>query len=182
MWMMRKSLVSKKPASAIVNRRQIVGGGTAMTCSGYLSCGRWVMLCLAALTLSFSSGYAQQRNDVDFQASAAGQITFVMPSQNVECVYTPQGGTAIYKPVDDGPELSCDRRDPKYIRVTLTPRSLRRFDDVGDQGCCGADNPFRYGARWSKGPFVCESAETGLTCKRNDGRGFVISRERMDIF
>ena len=123
-----------------------------------------------------------QQNNVEFTAGAGGQITFVMPSHNVECTYTPRGGTEIYKPFDGGPELSCDRRDPKYVRVVLTPKTLKRFDDVGDQGCCGAENPFLYGSRWSKGPFVCESAEAGLTCKRADGRGFIISRGRFDLF
>ena len=34
---------------------------------------------------------------------------------------------------------------------------------------------FAYGSRWSAGPFTCESATSGLTCMRGDGRGFVIS-------
>jgi hypothetical protein len=135
---------------------------------------------LAALTLGAAD--AQQQTAVEFPANAAGQVVFVMPSHNVECTYTPQGGTAVYKPFDGGPELSCDRQSPKYIRIVLTPKSLKRFDDVGDQSCCGVDNPFRYGGHWTKGPFACESAETSLTCKRNDGRGFVISRERVEIF
>jgi hypothetical protein len=151
-----------------------------MARSRYLSGPRLITLPLSALALTLACAHAQQ--NVDFAAGAGGQITFVMPSHNVECVYTPQGGTATYKPFDGGPGLSCDRRDPKYVRVVLTPKSVKRFDDVGDQGCCGADNPFRYGGRWAKGAFACESAENGLTCKRNDGRGFVISRESVDVF
>lgn len=125
---------------------------------------------------------ATAQNTVDFAAAAGGQIIFVMPSHNVECTFTPQGGTAVYKPFDGGPELSCDRPEPKYVRVVLTPKSLKRLDDVGDQGCCGIENPFRYGGHWSKGPFACDSSASGLTCKRDDGRGFVISRERVDLF
>jgi hypothetical protein len=140
------------------------------------------MLCIAVLTLTSTPGLARQRGDIEFAPNAAGQITFVMPSQNVECIYTPPGGTAVYKPVDGGPELSCDRRDPKYVRITLSPKSLKRSDNVGDQSCCGADNPFRYGGHWSRGSFVGDSAETGLICKRSDGRGFVISRERVETF
>jgi hypothetical protein len=136
---------------------------------------------LVALLLVPAAVHAQQTS-IDFAADAGGQIVFVLPSHNVECTYTPKGGTEIYKPFDGGPELSCDRRDPKYVRVVLTLKTLKRFDDVGDQGCCGATNPFRYGGRWSKGPFVCESAEAGLTCKREDGRGFVMSRERVELF
>jgi hypothetical protein len=128
------------------------------------------------------SGLCHAQDAVDFPADSGGQITFVMPSHNVQCIYTPQGGSPTYKPFDGGPELSCDRLEPKYVRVVITPKSVKRFDDVGDQGCCGTENPFRYGGRWSKGPFTCESGEAGLTCKRNDGRGFVMSRERVDLF
>jgi hypothetical protein len=32
------------------------------------------------------------------------------------------------------------------------------------------------------GPFVCDSATTGLTCKRTDGRGFAVSREQVTSF
>src|ERR1700759_3192727 len=118
----------------------------------------WLAGFLIALSLVPTAILAQQ-NSVDFPASASGQVTFVMPSHNVECTYTPKGGTEIYKPLDGGPELSCDRRDPKYVRVVLTPKTLKRFDDVGDQRCCGAENPFRYGGRWSKVPFICESSK-----------------------
>jgi hypothetical protein len=136
----------------------------------------------ASAMLMLIPAAASAQNAVDFAAGAGGQVTFVMPSNNVECTFTPQGGTATYKPFDGGPELSCDRSEPNYVRVVLTPKSLKRFDDVGDQGCCGTENPFRYGGHWSKGPFACDSTESGLTCKRNDGRGFVMSRERVDLF
>jgi hypothetical protein len=125
---------------------------------------------------------AQSRSKLDFPANLMGQVTFVMPSFNVECTYTLRGGTLIYRPFDGGPELSCDRRKPTYLRFVLTPRSVRRFDDVGDQSCCSADKVFAYGARWSKGPFACISAESGLTCKRGDGRGFVIGRRNARLF
>jgi hypothetical protein len=101
---------------------------------------------------------------------------------NVECTYTPAGGSPTYKPFDGAPEVNCDRREPKYVRLVLTPKSFKRFDDIGDQGCCGTSNPLPYGSRWSKGPFTCASAESGLTCKRSDGRGFSVSRERIDVF
>jgi hypothetical protein len=105
-----------------------------------------------------------------------------MPSQNVQCTYTPAGGTETYKPFDGGPELSCDRRDPTYIRLVLTPKSNKKFTDVGDQGCCGADHVFVYGERWLMCPFTCDSATSGLTCKRADGRGFTVSRESAQQF
>jgi hypothetical protein len=82
-----------------------------MARSRYPSGPRLITLPLSALALTLACAHAQQ--NVDFAAGAGGQITFVMPTHNVECVYTPQGGTATYKPLDGGPGLSCDRRDPK---------------------------------------------------------------------
>lgn len=140
-----------------------------------------LMYCAALGPATVSLGQAQEAA-IDFKPSASGQTIFVMPSGAIECTFTPQGGTATYKPQAGGPELSCDRRDPKYVRVIMTPTLLKKFDNVGDLGCCGADNPFRYGARWSKGPFSCTSETTGLSCRRADGRGFVMSRERVELF
>src|ERR1700760_118663 len=141
-------------------------------------------LLLLPFVFVLTSGVAQAQSasEISFPAAKDGGISFVMPSSNVGCTFTPQGGTDVYKPMDGGPELSCDRREPKYVRVVLTPKSVKRFDDVGDQGCCDGSNPFAYGKRWAKGPFVCESAETGLTCKRGDGRGFVMTREKVEVF
>jgi hypothetical protein len=140
----------------------------------------YLLLALAgAAILSPGSAFAQL---AVFQPDANGQVVFVMPSHNVECTFTPAGGTPVYKPFDGGPELSCDRRDPKYVRIVLTPKSIKRFDNVGDQGCCGSANPFPYGMRWSRGPFGCESQETGLVCRNADGRGFSVSRSNIELF
>jgi hypothetical protein len=140
-----------------------------------------VLACGLLLSVVAASSLAQAPPPVAFRAEASGQTNFVMPSQNIGCVYTPEGGTPLYKPLDGGPELSCDRVEPQYVRVVLTPSSLRRFDEVGDGGCCGVENVFAYGSRWSAGPFTCESATSGLTCMRADGRGFVISRANIEL-
>ncbi|MCR6501249.1 hypothetical protein MUO32_19630 [Shinella sp. CPCC 101442] len=106
--------------------------------------------------------------------------TFVMPSGNIGCIYIPEGGTAVYQPVDGGPELSCDRIEPKYVRATLG-RSGKAvvLSNVGDQGCCGGDRTVDYGETWSAGPFTCYSERTGLTCERSDGHSFLLSRARI---
>ena len=109
---------------------------------------------------------AAQTPQMNFAAGANGQISFVMPSQNIGCTYTPAGGTPVYNPFDGGPELSCDRIEPQYVRVVLTPKSMRRFDNVGDRDCCAADNVLGYGSRWLLGPFTCDSSTTGLICQR----------------
>jgi hypothetical protein len=63
----------------------------------------------------------------------------------------------------------------------LTEKHVRRFDNVGDQGCCDVKNVLPHGARWSHGPFTCDSAEAGLTCKRADGRGFFVGRADVKV-
>ena len=105
---------------------------------------------------------------------------FVMPSGNIGCTYIPEGGTEMYQPADGGPELSCDRIEPKYLRATLgrSGKAVVRTN-VGDQGCCGAENTVDYGQTWSAGPFTCYSERTGLTCERNDGHSFLLSRARV---
>ena len=139
----------------------------------YLTC--------SALAFGAATQGAPAQTLVSFPARANGQIAFLLPSKNVGCVYTPKGGTTVYKPFDSGPELSCDRIEPKYVRLVLTPKTVRRFDDVGDRDCCDAGNVFNYGSRWSLGPFTCDSAEAGLTCRLADGRGFSISRTSIKV-
>lgn len=105
---------------------------------------------------------------------------FMMPSGNIGCIYIPEGGTQVYQPADGGPELSCDRVEPKYLRATLgrSGKAVVRAN-VGDQGCCGAETVVPYGETWSAGPFTCYSERTGLTCERSDGHSFLLSRARV---
>lgn len=141
---------------------------------GYLSAGIVVIVGLVST--------ASAQTQVEFAATSSGQITFSTPSGNIECTLTPAGGTPVYQPEDGGPELSCDRRDPAYIRLTMTPKSVKQYKDVGDQSCCTTDNPLPYGSTWSKAGFACTSAATGLTCRRRDGRGFSISKAKVSVF
>ena len=106
--------------------------------------------------------------------------SFVMPSGNIGCIYIPEGGTATYEPADGGPELSCDRVEPKYVRATLgrSGKAVVRTN-AGDRGCCGGDRIIPYGETWSAGPFTCFSERTGLTCERDDGHSFLLSRARL---
>jgi hypothetical protein len=114
---------------------------------------------------------------IDFEPNEKGQVDFMMPSGNIGCIYTPEGGTDIYEPVGGGPELSCDRVEPAYVRVTLGPHGKAvREDEVGDASCCGSENVFQYGEDWEMDDFVCTSATTGLDCSRGS-HGFSISRK-----
>jgi hypothetical protein len=119
---------------------------------------------------------------VDFTANDQGQIEFVLPSGNIGCVFTPRGGTDNYQPAGGGPELSCDRVEPHYVRVILGPSGMaKRYTDVGDASCCGGGT-FAYGKTWVMGPFRCKSSTAGLSCSRDDGRGFSMSRKAIKIF
>lgn len=109
------------------------------------------------------------------------QEEFVLPSGNIGCIYTPAGGTETYQPVGGGPELSCDRVEPRYVRATLTgsgPAVL--ISTVGDQSCCSAGPVLDYGQTWRAGPFSCLSTRTGLSCERNDGHSLFLSRKRIN--
>ncbi|WP_275784914.1 hypothetical protein [Pararhizobium gei] len=108
------------------------------------------------------------------------QREFVLPSGNIGCVYTPRGGVAHYQPADGGPELSCDRVEPRYIRATLAAHGpAMLLKDVGDQGCCASGPVLDYGETWTAGPFSCLSGRTGLSCNRADGHSFFLSRKRI---
>ena len=118
-----------------------------------------------------------------FPVEAGGQIGFLMPSNNVECIYTPLGGGANYVPEDGGPELSCDRMAPTYLRFTLGAHGpAQLIKDVGDQSCCGGTNYFAYGTSWRVAPFTCESTASGLSCERDDGHGFFISKAHVKAY
>ncbi len=113
-------------------------------------------------------------------ASYGKQEEFVLPSGNIGCIYTPEGGTAVYQPADGGPELSCDRIEPRYVRATLARKGeATLYKDVGDQSCCSAGPVLDYGETWEAGPFSCLSTRTGLSCERDDGHSFFLSRKRL---
>lgn len=116
-----------------------------------------------------------------FSAQANGQISFVMPSQNIGCIYTPRGGTDTYQPVDGGPELNCDRIEPSYINMVLGPKGEAVLTEYpGEQSCCGGDNVFAYGNSVRFDGFMCTSSTAGLTCETTDKRhGFCVAKSRL---
>ena len=112
-----------------------------------------------------------------FQASDEGQVEFVMPSGNIGCIYTPAGGTSFYETPDGLAEIQCDRVEPDYVRAILGGQGEGYLiDDVGDASCCSLTQQFQYDHVVTLGPFQCLSERRGLTCARQDGRGFFLSR------
>jgi hypothetical protein len=119
---------------------------------------------------------------VSAPAFAAEQIEFVLPSGNIGCIYTPEGGVPNYQPVDGGPELSCDRVEPEYVRIILGPQgNATLHKNVGDASCCSAGPVLAYGKRWKAGPFKCRSSTSGLDCRRG-AHGFFMSRARLEAY
>jgi len=115
-----------------------------------------------------------------FVAAPNGQVSFVMPSGNIGCVYTPRGGTDVYEPRDGGPELSCDRVAPDHVNITLGPRGPAILtEEPGEAACCGAENVFAYGNTARFDGFSCSSSTAGLICETPDKRhGLCLSRTR----
>lgn len=105
----------------------------------------------------------------------------MLPSANIGCAYIPAGGTAVYRSPDDRAELQCDRVAPAYVRVVLSetgPGVVQ--ENLGEAPCCSGEI-VAYGQSWSRGPFTCQSAETGLNCTNADGHGFNLSRESAEV-
>lgn len=135
-----------------------------------------------ASALSLASVLPANAADRSFMPDENGQIVFVTPSRNIGCTYIPKGGTEMYKPDDGGPELGCDRIEPKYIRLILSASGKAFiFEMEGDTACCDDVNVLNYGDRWKAGPFTCTSDESGLTCRRKDGHGFFASRNKYTV-
>ena len=121
--------------------------------------------------------------EVELEANDNGQIEFVMPSGNVGCVVTPEGGTDVYQPEDGGPEIMCDRVEPDYVRVVLGADAAEELDKVGDPSCCGAEQVLKYGEWASIEGFVCYSKKSGLTCNTEDeSHGFTMARAGIETW
>jgi hypothetical protein len=121
--------------------------------------------------------------EVELEANDSGQIEFVMPSGNIGCIVTPEGGTDVYEPEDGGPEIMCDRVEPEYVRVVLGTDSAEELDEVADPSCCGAEQVLEYGEWAEIEGFLCYSKATGLTCTTDDeSHGFSMARAGIETW
>src|SRR5712675_2333071 len=105
------------------------------------------------LLLDFFQGGASAQTAATFAADATGQISFVTPSGNIGCTFTPQGGTGVYKPFDGDPVLSCDRRSRNMCAWWLRPNRFDASTMSATRIGLPEDNILPYGSRWSRGPF-----------------------------
>ena len=140
-----------------------------------------LLLAAALLGLLGAPVYA---DDQELEANENGQVEFTMPSGNVGCIYTPEGGTDVYQPQDGGPELSCDRVEPSYVNVVLGPFGKgKRQNNPGEQGCCSLEQVFEYGNTAYFDGFVCYSETTGLSCETDDAEhGFHMSKASIRVW
>ena len=140
----------------------------------------------AGIAVSFAWSFPVTALDlpaVSFAPDANGAVSFHMPSNNIECIFIPAGGTKVYKPANGGPELSCDRAKPVYTRYFLGPSGrATSTTNVGDPSCCGGSNLLAYGSRWVMGPFECASTAAGLRCTRLGDHGFLIRQTNSKLF
>jgi len=141
------------------------------------------MRLLLALALVACSPNAPKNARVAGEAEPEADVqqTFMTPTGNIGCVYTPAGGTEVYRTRDGRAELACDRVEPAYVRVILSERgAAERIDNVGDASCCAGET-IAYGQRWQAGPFLCDVSEAGVSCANAEGRGFTLSRATIEV-
>jgi hypothetical protein len=115
-------------------------------------------------------------------------IGFQTPSHNIACMYAAgEGGP---------PSLRCDIRSglrpapPKPSGCDFDWGTALEMNRTGRAhvGCVSdtvLDPRVRvlaYGSTWKRGGFTCASATTGLHCTNASGHGFLLSRERWEIF
>ena len=138
-----------------------------------------MMISAGFVFASFAADAAQQT----FPPDSNGLISFVTPSTNIGCAYAPKGGTKVYVPAEGGPELSCDRIEPVYLRFVLGKAGkAKKFSNVGDPGCCSAGPKLSYGNFWKVGLYKCVSSPKGLACTRGTAHGFFISRKKTNVY
>jgi hypothetical protein len=144
---------------------------------------RKISFAAAVMALVATAPGATAENMQQMKASQDGLVTFVMPSGNIGCTYVPKGGTLVYEPMDGGPELICERVEPRYVTVRIGPKGPpQRIDNPGEQSCCSLDQQLAYGRSWSAGPFTCLSEKSGLTCNAADGHGVSMSRAAVKVW
>ncbi|MGH2361519.1 MAG: DUF6636 domain-containing protein [bacterium] len=136
-----------------------------------------ILLAIAAVGLStlapVPANSAQAQTALEF---------FQLPSGNIGCMYdlSPPNPAYLRCDIRSGlkPRLSrpatCDHEWGDSVSLSPTGRT-----DLVCHGDTVLGNPgtkvLRYGTTWTRGPFICTSRATGLTCKNTVGHGFFLS-------
>ena len=106
--------------------------------------------------------------------------TFQMPSRNIGCAVG-EGVLVcdILSGLNPEPNRNCELDWTGMEMERLGPAQPRCAGDTAyDQNA----EVLEYGDAWAKGGFSCQSAQTGLTCRNQEGHGFSLSREHWAQF
>ncbi len=113
----------------------------------------------------------------------AEEAGFRTPTGNIHCALL-------------GGELRCDivqrsytpppqprrARDCSYgSAVAMQARGLPEVLCVTDTAVNPEHPVLAYGSSWSRGGFSCSSAQNGVRCTNRDGRGWELSRARLNM-
>jgi hypothetical protein len=110
--------------------------------------------------------------------------SFQTPSGNIACT------------MEDATSLRCDLmsqtnpRPPKPVDCPVDYGGAYALQAKGKAAIlCHGDTIFNpsypklpYGTTWSNNGILCESKQTGLTCKNFAGRGFFLSKANQQLF
>jgi hypothetical protein len=110
---------------------------------------------------------------VDF-TSPSGNVGCYIASTTVRCDISERTWSAPPRPVD------CEFDYGQGI--SMSPGGQAGFVCAGDTAL-GGGKPLAYGQSLSAGTLVCDSAESGITCRdTGTGHGFSIAREAYRLF
>lgn len=123
-------------------------------------------------------------------ATAMELQSFRSPSDNIQCMFiTDDGGStsvegelrnrANTKPALPRPG-GCDLEWGS--RFALEAKGRAGMVCHGDTLIDPSAGIVGYGEQLSSGGITCQSAETGMTCKKGKGRGFSLSRVKQSLF
>jgi hypothetical protein len=102
------------------------------------------------------------------------QGAFFSPSRNISC-------EIIYGGAGAGADRASCQVASNNLLVSMDVSGNYTSCTETDPKCVGGWNPegirtLAYGTETGVGPFLCESATTGITCTVTNGKGFQVSR------
>jgi hypothetical protein len=108
---------------------------------------------------------------------------FTSPSGNVGCYIDPTAARCDISERDwSPPPRPADCEFDYGQSISLSPGENATFVCAGDTAL-GGGQPLAYGRSISAGVLVCDSAQSGITCRdTKTGHGFAIAREAYRVF
>jgi hypothetical protein len=114
-------------------------------------------------------------------------VQFRTPSNNIHCQLSSDDGSidceiisvTVESPLPERP-ADCDLEWGKrfYMKEKGPSELICTGDTVRDHKATIVP----YGENFAYGLFTCASTEKGLSCTNNDGHGFLLSKEKQELF